>query len=224
MRAQEFLSEGLNHPVICVDVQPEYAGFSSTNAAICEKIIQFVTNQTGPVLMFVNAEQEGMSADTVASIVQYWNETANGGDDLYDYDEEADEYTEKESPVNWNRFVIADKGYGWLRAWMDAKQYGIEISDAAIIKTIREMYQQRVSDSRMLFNSDADRFREWMGDWFEELMLDDGIQIMWASVAQLKKFSGAYLVGGGREECLREVELLMNAFNIRYRRIDSLVY
>jgi len=31
-------------------------------------------------------------------------------------------------------------------------------------------------------------------------------------------------VGGGRMECLREVELLMNAFNIKYKRIDHLVY
>jgi hypothetical protein len=31
-------------------------------------------------------------------------------------------------------------------------------------------------------------------------------------------------MGGGRDECLREVELLMNAFNIKYKRIDSLVY
>ena len=42
--------------------------------------------------------------------------------------------------------------------------------------------------------------------------------------AQLKQFNGAYLIGGARDQCLREVELLMNAFNIRYKRIDSLVY
>lgn len=50
------------------------------------------------------------------------------------------------------------------------------------------------------------------------------MSVGWTSVAQLKRFNGAYLVGGGRNECLREVELLMNAFNIKYKRIDSLVY
>ena len=44
------------------------------------------------------------------------------------------------------------------------------------------------------------------------------------SVGQLRKFNKAYIMGGGRNECLREVELLMNAFNIKYKRIDSLVY
>lgn len=223
MRATEFLTEGRNHPVICVDVQPEYANYSGTNAAICEKIIQFVAQQTGPVLMFVNAERDGLTNDTVADVVEYWNTTMLG-DEPYEYDEETDEYTERESPINWNRFRIADKGYGWLRVWMDAREHGIPIADATIIRTIREMYQQRVSDSRDLFGGDAAQFQEWMGDAFEDLMLDEGIHVMWTSVAQLKQFSGAYLVGGGRNECLREVELLMNAFNIRYRRIDSLVY
>jgi hypothetical protein len=40
----------------------------------------------------------------------------------------------------------------------------------------------------------------------------------------LNKLSGSYIVGGGRNECLREVELLMNAFNFKYKRIDSMVY
>jgi hypothetical protein len=53
---------------------------------------------------------------------------------------------------------------------------------------------------------------------------EDPISVNWTSVAQLKQFNGAYLMGGARDQCLREVELLMNAFNIKYKRIDSLVY
>jgi hypothetical protein len=55
-------------------------------------------------------------------------------------------------------------------------------------------------------------------------MGDDPLIVNWISVGQLRKFNGAYIMGGGRDECLREVELLMNAFNIKYKRIDSLVY
>ena len=65
-------------------------------------------------------------------------------------------------------------------------------------------------------------FRSIMGA-IEE-MNDDPMIVGWTSVAQLKRFNGAYIVGGGRNECLREIELLMNAFNIKYKRIDSLVY
>jgi hypothetical protein len=97
-----------------------------------------------------------------------------------------------------------------------------------IIQLIRYMYQHKLNDIRddidgvyqyMTHNPVGNEIVDWQ-DWME----DEPFVINWTSVAQLKRFNGAYLVGGGREECLREVELLMNAFNIRYKRIDSLVY
>lgn len=206
------ITEGKNHPIIVVDVQPEYANFSRRNAAISEKIIQFVSNQTGPVLMFVNAEQEGLSGDTVSGIVEYWNRTVDG-DEPYDYDEEADEYVEREPTIDWNRFTIVDKGFGWFRSYMDQG-----VPESKIIRLIRTLYLYRMNDARDLF---YEEYVDIMGD---DRLIDEAFSINWASVAQLKRFSGAYIVGGGRNECLREVELLMNAFNIRYRRIDSLVY
>jgi hypothetical protein len=206
MKIKELVTEGLSYPIICVDVQPEY------DNPINQKIINFVNKQTGPVLFFVNAEEHGVSNDSVQSIQQYWEERTDGS-----YDD-ADEYT---SNINWDRFQIVDKGYGYLRSWMD---YGIE--DSTIIATIREMYAQKVSDSRELrfptFNKRTPTQSLIQGAIDE--MGEDPLSVGWASIAQLKKFSGAHLVGGGRNECLREVELLMNAFNIRYKRIDSLVY
>jgi hypothetical protein len=88
------------------------------------------------------------------------------------------------------------------------------------------MYSQKVNDTRELqfpaFNRRTTTQSLIQGA-IEE-MEDDPMSVGWASISLLKKFNGAYLVGGGREECLREVELLMNAFNIKYKRIDSLVY
>lgn len=224
MRANEFLTEGRNHPVIVVDVQPEYSGMNDGDeSAVFPQIINFVNNQTGPVLMFVNAEDQGMTGDTVQGVVEYWNDTVCPEEERYSYDEETDEYTENPNcpTINWNRFQIVDKGYGYLRAWMD---YGIE--PAVIIATIREMYAQKVNDTRDLqfppFNQRTTTQSLIMGA-IEE-MNDDPMTVGWTSIAQLKRFSGSYLVGGGRDECLREVELLMNAFNIKYKRIDSLVY
>lgn len=214
MRASEFLTEGLNHPVIVVDVQPAYCIADTKD--ICYNVVNFVQKQTGPVLMFVNAERDGLTDDTVQAVKAWWEEAADGG-----YDEETDEYN---SNINWSRFEVVDKGYGHIRNWMDNG-----VPPAAIIKTIRLMYQQRVNDSRRLFWGEGNdayegKMQEFLGADFQPWMLDDGIFTEWTSIAQLKKFSGAYLVGGGRNECLREVELLMNAFNIKYKRIDSLVY
>jgi len=70
------LMEGRNTPVICVDVQPEYSGINDgAENPVFEQIIQFVNNQTGPALMFVNAEDQGLSGDTVASVKEYWEDS-----------------------------------------------------------------------------------------------------------------------------------------------------
>lgn len=217
MRYNEFITEGLNHPVICVDVQPSYAYFKPEITKICDNIVSFVNKQAGPVLMFVNAEEHHQTNDTTEDIMRYWENTVTGdNEDWYD--------AGNPPPVDWDRFSIVDKGYGYLRSWMEH-----DVSPASIIKVIRLMYQQKVSDSRMLFGGeDSDEYeanmKTLLGYDFIPVVLDDPISVNWISVAQLKKFSGAYIVGGGRNECLREVELLMNAFNIRYKRIDSLVY
>jgi hypothetical protein len=210
MKAHEIILEGTSTPCIVVDVQPEYSGMNDGDEnPVFPEIIQFVNNQTGPVLMFVNSEDQGLTGDSIVGIKEYWNDTVA-------------EFNAQ--PINWNRFAIVDKGYGYFRPWMDAG-----INPAVIIRMIRTLYQNKVNDSRELFGGEgsseyAEGMEQLVGPEFEHWMLSDPITVNWTSVAQLKKFSGAYIVGGGRNECLREVELLMNAFNIRYRRIDRLVY
>ena len=218
MLSYEFLTEGLSHPIIVCDVQPEYAYYGN-NSHTCEQIVNYVVSATGPVLMFVNAEDSGVSGDTIENIKKYWEQTAGGrGDEEYGYDEDDHYENNAESVINWNRFTIVDKGYGYLRSWMD---HGI--SPAAIIRVIRAMYQHKISDSRQFEEIGVD-LPAIVGQEWDQWMWDDNLSINWISAAQLKRFNGAYIVGGGREECLREVELIMNAFNIRYKRIDSLVY
>ena len=227
MRANEFITEGKNHPIIVVDVQPAYANneFAVDDVAEkCRDIIYFVNNQTGPVLMFVNAEETGLTSDSIRSIKEYWDDTVCPRDDRYTYDEEYDDYVENPDcpTINWRRFTIVDKGFGHMRSWMDSG-----IPESTIIKTIRLLYQQKVTDSRELTfpgnrKERTPELSEVMGA--VEQMDGDPLTVDWTSIAQLKQFSGAYIVGGGRNECLREVELLMNSFNIKYKRIDSLVY
>ena len=227
MKAVEFITEGLNHPIICVDVQPEYSGMNDGDEnSVFPEIINFVNKQTGPVLMFVNAEDQGLSGDTVQSIKQYWDDTICPEDERYTYNDETDEHYENpDCPrINWQRFTIVDKGYGYFRAWMDQN-----INPATIIKVIRFMYQSKVTNSRELFGGEdeedyAENLQKLVGPEFDYWMLSDAISVNWTSIAQLRRFNGAYLVGGGRNECLQEVELLMSAFNVKYKRIDSLVY
>jgi hypothetical protein len=210
MKASEFITEGRAHPVIVVDVQPEYCGINDGDKnPVCVDIIRFVTKQTGPVLMFVNAEDQGQTGDTVADVKLYWEDTVR---------ELTNDY-ENEQPIDWSRFQIVDKGYGYLRNWMDRG-----VSPAAIIRVVRAMYANRISDSSFFEDIDPELLPRLVGSEWDAWMRYNTITTYWTSIAQLKRFSGSYIVGGGRNECLREVELLMNAFNIKYRRIDSLVY
>lgn len=206
MHIKEIINEGRNNSVIVVDVQPEYTASPPVSNPIDwnERLMDFL-NKQGPILMFVNAEDQGMSRDTVASIKDFWED--NGF-----------------NPERWSQTEIVDKGYGYFRSWMDRGE-----DPSAIIKVIREMYRQKVSDSRDLFGGENhpdydENMRELAGHAFKPADLDDPLIVNWTSVAQLKRFSGSYLVGGSRNECLREVELLMNAFNIRYKRVEEFVY
>jgi len=205
MRYEE-LTEGKNTPCIVVDVQPEYTGLNDGNELPwIDEMMAFLNKQTGPILMFVNAEDQMMSGDTIDDVNVYWEDSG--------FD-----------PSNWDRVQVVDKGYGYFRAWMDSG-----VPESGIIKTIRAMYQQKITDSRELFNGEDDEnyienMNQLLGndDWVS--LYDDGLSVEWTSVGQLKRFSGAYIMGGGRDECLREVELLMNAFNIKYKRIEDFVY
>jgi hypothetical protein len=199
------LLEGRNSKCIVVDVQPEYTGLNDGNELPWIDEMMAFLNKQGPVLMFVNAEDTGLTMDTIPEIKEYWRDSGY-----------ADE--------SWNKTEIVDKGYGYFRSWMDQ---GVE--PAAIIKVIRQMYAQKVTDSRELFDGDEsetyhDDMTNFLGQHWEDWMSDDSLTVEWTSVGQLKKYNGAYIMGGGREECLREVELLMNAFNIKYRRIEDFVY
>lgn len=211
MQITDILLENLSKKCIVVDVQPAYYKF---NKPVHHRVIDFVAKQTGPVLMFVNADNTGLTEDTIDSVKDFWND--NG---FLDINED-----------NWRRVKIVDKGYGYFRDWMDG-----DVPARAIIKVIREMYRQGVSSSSMLWRKDmnendddadfyAEKLHKLVGADFDDWMTQDEIHIHWTSVKQLKAFNGAYIMGGGRDECLREVELLMNAFNIKYTRIKSLVY
>jgi len=196
------LQEGRKHKnIIVIDVQPEYAFYyDESGCSVCKDIIQFVNQNKGNVLMFVNAEETGVSSDFIIDIKEYWQDNGFERD--------------------WNDVEIIDKGFGYLRNWMDSG-----VSDAAIIKAIRHLYELRISDSRQVVE-DFDEYAstEYWKEYLNEDVPECSINVNWISVKKLKEYENSYFVGGGRNECLKEVELIMNAFNIKMIKIDSLIY
>ena len=206
------LDEGKNTSSIVVDIQPAYEenNYGESNFGPFSNAAQFLNKQKGPILMFVNAEADSLTDDTVTDIKWWWSRSLKFS--------------------NWDNVTINDKGYGYFRGWMD-----MGVSDAAIIKAIRLMYQDKVTDSRELFGGSTFDDKEGtpddyeinmeaaLGEWKRD-MLFDSIQVEWTSVAQLKQFNGSYIFGGGTHACLKEVQLLMNAFNIKYKVIEEFCY
>ena len=209
MRANELITEKFarGKPIVCVDVQPAYSGMMDGDEDyVFEQAIRFVNDSRAPCLMFVNAEQEGLTSDTIADVKMYWEDSGF-------------------EPENWGRVEVYDKGYGYLRAWMD-----IGIGENHIIRVIREMYNQKINDSRELFGGDEDKIEEFLKGAAQSVntepqyLVDDPLIVGWVALDQLKRYNNCYLIGGGRKECLKEVALLMNAFNIKYTMINDLIY
>lgn len=108
---------------------------------------------------------------------------------------------------------FVEKGYGFFRSWMDAG-----IDEAVIQKAIRYMFSNGIFSSEDIPDEDRSQF-----DW-EESMDSDPIYIPHLNVAELYALQPCYICGGGRQECLWEIEILLRAFNIKTKRIKHLIY
>lgn len=225
MRAFD-LFESKRTNLLVVDVQPSYSGiYDGSENPVFEDIIRFAEERTGRVVAMYNDEE--VSGDNLEGVQQYW------------YDSGASE------DLVWEKIEWIEKQYAFFRGWMDTG-----IDDSIILKTIRAMIQLGIHDSRELT---VDQFKDAVGKENalkiikhyenlgvlirddndniylpEVLPVFDGNERDYMTPVKLIKFlrdlSPFYMVGGGRSECLREIELLCNAFNIRYRRIDELIY
>ena len=218
MRAKEFLKESTNTNLLIVDVQPAYADYSDR---VLPGIQQMIERCNGKIVVMYNGWD--IADDRVPDVMNYLG-GSNDLEDMY-YDEENDDYIDQEPSIAFQKLQSAkfiEKVYGYFRQWMDEP---MEMSDAAIIRTIRAMYQHRITDSRE-FEDKGINIADITGPEWNEKVGDPEINIYLPEVEiqLLRQLSPFYMMGGGRNECLREIELLCNAFNIRYKRIDSLIY
>jgi hypothetical protein len=120
-----------------------------------------------------------------------------------------------------------DKGYAFFRFPLD---YGI--NDEMIIALIKYLYVNNINDSRDI---DEDAWNEIEEFYGEEISLkairsllencEDSINIP-DLMDFLKEFNSGNIVltGGGMNECLKEVELALNALELKYELYNEFVY
>jgi len=203
MRIQEILSEQrLNEsvytrPLVIVDIQPAYQQYFAFSM---DELVEFLNRHKGKKLMYVNAEETYTTEDTIDDIKFWWYENGLNEDII-------------------SSAIFYDKGYGNLREAIDSGA-----ADADIIAVIREMFRQGVNDSRMLFQGDEEKQEEVFGEDNIE-WIQNGISIMdLHRYDLLKQLSPFYMIGGGKNECLKEVMLMLSALNIKYKLINRFVY
>lgn len=201
MKVHEILNEGQNTRIMLVDFQPAYENAPNYSDAL-QNVTEYL-NRTKPsnVLIFFNGDEVGIE-DTKHAVYYHYTE--------YGMDEEVGE-----------NFNFREKGYSFFRNWMD---HG-DIEDNEIIKIIRYMAISRINDSReidekiMIDLFGQDKYLS-IADYID----GDNIYLPDINIAELKSFSGALIGGGGKHECLREIQILMNAFNIKYKAVRDWIY
>ena len=189
--------EKRNNNVIVVDIQQFYTKWSDKRFKIWE-FVEFL-NQQRKILYFYNGDSIGID-DNENSIYQWLSEEG---------------LTKPK-----NDFIFIDKGYAFFRAWMD-----IGISEGILKKAIRFIFSKKVWDSRDIPEVEWKEFEDSIGETiFDVVTYDDPIYLPEISVSVLKSFNGSFIVGGSKNECLREVEILMSVFNIKAKRVKKFIY
>lgn len=193
----QVLCEKRTKDVIVCDVQPMYQKWVDFDIETFGKFLE----QSRRILYFYNGI-ETVGSDTKEDIIEMFHDS-NASDILLE---------KLHNDVLW-----IDKGYGFFRNWMDSGA-----SNGFIQKAVRFMVVNRINDSRDI---DPEIWKTEFPDDFDDTHFEyDNIFIPDISLNQLKSWSGAYLTGGGRNECLLEVQLLMNAFNIKYTLVQDFIY
>jgi hypothetical protein len=197
MRFKEYIVEKRSKNVIVVDVQPMYSSSIRFNISdFCD----FLIDQRD-ILYFYNGP-DTVGSDTKNNIMDWLTEEYYGDIDILD---------QKLSNAIWY-----DKGYAFFRSWMDQ---GADVG--FIKKAIRFMMKNKVYDSREI---DPEVWEEKFPNEWDDYMIDDPIYIPDIPINKLKKFSNGYIVGGGKNECLQEIQILMSVFNIKATEIKRFIY
>jgi len=195
------LTEANRGSVILVDFQPDYAPLHNQDGLMyydpLHSAIEYINENEPKTTIFFNGAEAGMS-DSQYTVIEHYIE--------HGLDEELID------SINWR-----EKTYGFFRSWMDDG-----VDRGTIIKVIRYMVLHGMTDIREIEREVLDQIVDGEVD---ERILDDGFYFpQEIRMAELKSLSGSLLGGGYRSECLSEIQLLMNAFNIKYKLVDDWIY
>jgi len=201
IKLKNLITERRSLPLVIIDVQPAYDKWCSN---IVPNIIEWIhTNRPPKVIFYFNGEDVGIE-DTKEDVMQYFID--------HGLDENAA-----------HNITYYEKSYAYIRNWMDA-----DIPTHMIISTLRYMFMNRINDSSDLSEDD---FKKIIPDDFEYYYDDlttDSIylphDIENSQIAELNSLRKFYMGGGGKNECLKEIQIFANTLNVKYKLVEKLIY
>jgi hypothetical protein len=145
-------------------------------------------------LVIVSVNEE-LSGDTSEGIRDFW-EREGMEDELF------------------KRAIFLEKPYAFFRGWMDC---GVPHDE--IVTVAKELRRRRKYDSRQLPVDVLSELAPAGFDLADPLFLPYELEV--ESHYRQPTWS---ICGGGRDECLKEVELWLHSCSIAYNRLDHLTY
>ena len=187
--------------LVVVDIQPEYiSGFKN----FLYEFINFLNENyetLGALTFFYNG------ADTLGMISESeykWWWVENG----------LDEHIVDSA-------IFYDKGYAFFRYCIDS-----DIEDEETVTLVKFMIEKEVNDSRDLDNEFWNEYISKFGNENVRKLLefaDDAVNIP-DLMNELQNYRGIVLCGGGVNECLKEVEIALQALGHQFNLLTKYTY
>jgi hypothetical protein len=193
-----------NRVIFSIDIQPAYEQYIGRE--MIRNFINFLNKNysTNKIVLFYNGDSMGFETE---SEYIHWL-----------YEKGADEEC-------LESIKFYDKGYAFFRDCMDSN---IDHSD--IIALVRFMYKNTINDARDLNKSKWNQFKKENDLTSEEIIDFLSTERGYIHIPELMDFindmsvNNVILFGGGRKECLKEVQIALDALNINYEKLEQLIY
>jgi hypothetical protein len=156
---------------------------------------------------------------------------------IYLFDNINDEDFHSQVPEEWlseefqefyDSWKVISKNYAFFRGLMDA---GVDEGDDELVKLAQFMRKHNINDAREINEDNLDIWthyqREFKNSPLQNLDFEDyGFYLPEDLINDLESSvrDGVVLVGGGRNECLKEVALLLRVLDIKYTIHEELTY
>jgi len=181
--------------LLLVDLQPAYVG--RRNVGLMERVLEHINTLPPEAPLMAMYVHDELSTDLLEDVHQFWLD--HGADeDLI------------------NRIQWVEKDYAFLRGWMDNG-----VDDETIIGVLQTMQGLRKKDSRDLDDAILEELAPHRPR-YDPLIASDYV---YDAVRTMKhQASKWFTCGGGLQECLKEVELVLDAQKVDYAQLAHLTY